>query len=381
MLKRFTACFIVFIIALSLISPVVCAGGEPVISAKSAVLINAHTNEIVYEKNAFEQKGMASTTKIMTALLALEYGDLNKSVTAKESDVRIEGTSIGLRAGDKITIETLVKGMLLESGNDAANVTATAVSETREAFVSLMNQKAKLLGMENTSFKNPSGLTEEGHYSTAYDMAVLGSYAIKNLLFRSICSLDTVRVSYGTPEYERTFKNHNRLLSSCEGVFGIKTGFTKASGRCLVSAAERNDVTLVAVTFSAPDDWRDHEMLYEYGFEKVRAFKVPFSVKNIKIPVVGSDVNYIKVKLSTDLVYTAENEKVTNSIVCCEKFLYPGVKKGDTVGLVKVFSEDGMLLCKGELVSTENADLNFIKKDKKLSWFDKLKYYLEKEKR
>jgi len=380
-LKRFSVCFTLFLFILSLISPITYAVGEPVISAKSAVLINAHTNEIVYEKNAFEQKGMASTTKIMTALLALEYGDLNKTITAKESDVRIEGTSIGLRAGDKITLETLVKGMLLESGNDAANVTATAVSGTSEKFVSLMNKKARLLGMENTSFKNPSGLTEEGHYSTAYDMAILGSYAIKNLLFRSICSTDTIRVSYGTPAYERTFRNHNRLLKSCEGVFGIKTGFTKASGRCLVSAAERDGVILVAVTLAAPDDWQDHEKLYEYGFEKIKVFNVPFSVDTVKIPVVGSNNKYINVKLNTDLVYTSENKKSVKTIVYCEKFLYSGVNKGEVVGFVKVFSEDGTLLCKSELVSTENAVINFIKKEKTLTWFDKIKCYFGKENR
>lgn len=381
MLKKASVFIITFIIIINLIAPKVYAVGELTLSAKSAVLINAHTNEVVYEKNAYERRGMASTTKIMTALLALERGDLKKTITAKDEEVRIEGTSIGLKDGDKITLETLVMGMLLESGNDASNVTATAIGGTREKFVSLMNKKAKEIGMENTSFKNPSGLTEEGHFSTAYDMALLGSFAIKNAKFRSICSLDSVRVSYGNPEYQRTFKNHNKLLNSCEGVFGIKTGFTKKSGRCLVSAAERNGVTLVAVTLSAPDDWNDHKKLFDYGFERVSSYKVDFSTDKISLTVVGSDNKYINVKLNTDLVYTSENEKQTKAITYCESFLYAGVKKGDVVGCVKVFSTDNVLLCESDLISTENAPMNFTKREKILTIFDKIKIFLERKNR
>ncbi len=379
MLKKVFVFSITLIIIFNLAAPKVSAVGELSLSAKSAILLNALTNEVVYEKNAHEKRGIASTTKIMTSLLALEYGSLNKTITAKAEDVRIEGTSIGLKDGDKISLETLVMGMLLESGNDAANVTATAVSGTREAFVALMNKRAKEIGMENTSFKNPSGLTEDGHFSTAYDMALLGSFAIKNAKFRSLCSIDSVRVAYGTPEYQRTLNNHNKLLNTCDGVFGIKTGFTKASGRCLVSAAERNGVTLVAVTLSAPDDWNDHEKLFEYGFSKINSYEVDFNPDKIKIAVVGSDNKDIKVKLKTDLFYTSEKEKQTKTIVFCEKFLYGDVEKGDVVGTVKVFSSDDILLCESELISTENAQLNFTKREKPLSWFERLKMFLEKE--
>ncbi len=381
MLKKASVFFVTLTFVINLIIPKASAVGELSLSAKSAILINAQTNEVIYEKNAYEQRGMASTTKIMTALIALEEGDLNRSITVKDEDVRIEGTSIGLKDGDKITLETLVTGMLLESGNDAANVTATAIGGTREKFVSLMNKKAKSMGMKNTCFKNPSGLTEEGHYSTAFDMALLGSYAVKNEQFRSICSQSSVRVSYGNPEYQRTFKNHNKLLNSCDGVFGIKTGFTKASGRCLVSAAERNGVTLVAVTLSAPDDWRDHEKLFDYGFSRVKAYNVDFDASDIKIPVVGSDKKYIKVKLNTDLYYTSENIKQTEIFVCCEKFLYADVKKGDVVGFVKVFSPDKTLLCESKLLSAEDATMNFTEKEKPASLFDKIKNFLEIENR
>lgn len=381
MLKR----TITFLIVFSLTFSCLCINTnaqELSLSAKSAVLINAQTNEVVYEKNAYERRGMASTTKIMTSILALEYGDLNETVTAKDIDVRVEGTSIGLKDGDKITLETLVLGMLLESGNDAANVTARVVGGSKEKFVSLMNRKAKEIGMENTCFKNPSGLTEDGHYSTAFDMALLGSFAIKNQQFRGICSQSSVRVSYGNPEYQRTFTNHNKLLDSFDGAFGIKTGFTKASGRCLVSAAEKDGVTLVAVTLSAPDDWNDHKKLLEYGFDKVKAYVEVFNADNIKISVVGSDNKEIGVELDSELIYTAVNkENNTETVVFCEGFLYAGVKKGDAVGWVKVYSSDKRLLCESKLISKENAPINFIEKEKTLTLFDKIKNIFERKNR
>ncbi len=374
MSKKLSVFFIALILSINLITPKVSAVAESALSAKSAILINARTNEVVYEKNAYEKRGMASTTKIMTALLAIENGDLNKTVVARDEDVRIEGTSIGLKDGDRISLEALVQGMLLESGNDAANVTAGVIGKSREGFVSLMNRKAKEIGMESTCFKNPSGLTEEGHFSTAFDMAILGSYAIKNKTFRDICSLSSVRASYGNPEYQRTFKNHNKLLNSVEGAFGIKTGFTKASGRCLVSACERNGVTLVAVTLSAPDDWNDHKKLFEYGFERVKSYEIEFNTDAIKLNVVGSDNKKLGVKLENRLTYTALNEEINaEAIVLCDKFLYSGVKKGDKVGCVKVFSDDGKFLCESYLLSTENAPMNFTEREKEKSLFDKIK--------
>lgn len=380
MLKKFTVFLVVFLFMFCFLCINVSAQ-EFSLSAKSAVLINADTNEIIYEKNAHEIRGMASTTKIMTSLLAIESGKLDNSVTVKDVDIRVEGTSIGLKDGDKITLRTLVYGMLLESGNDAANVTSTAICGSREKFVDLMNKKAKELGMTDTSFKNPSGLTDEGHYSTAYDMAILGSAAIKNKEFRSICSQTSIRVSYGNPEYERTFSNHNKFLNSFDGAFGIKTGFTKASGRCLVTAAERDGVTLVAVTLCAPDDWNDHKKLMEYGFEKVKAYKETFDTGNIKINVVGSDKKWVNVKLERDLIYTSVKELDTQKLVTHENFLYSGVKKGDVVGAVKVYSTDGVLLCESKLLSTENAPMNFTEKEKPKTFWGIIKNYFRSKNR
>lgn len=377
MIKRLVATFIAFSILFSLCIKVNATAIS--LSAKSAILINAVNNEVVYEKNAYEKRGMASTTKIMTALLAIERGNMQKTYVAKDEDIRIEGTSIGLKAGDKITLETLVCGMLLESGNDAANLTSRVICKSKKKFVSLMNKKAKEIGMENTHFENPSGLTEEGHFSTAYDMALLGSFAIKNKQFRDVCSLSSLRVSYGNPEYQRTFKNHNKLLNSVEGAFGIKTGFTKASGRCLVSAAERDGVILVAVTLSAPDDWNDHKKLFEYGFEKVKVYEADFNTEKIKIDVVGSDKKRIGVKLKNKLTYTALTEEVNSQmVVLCDRFLYSGVEKGDRVGCVKVFSGDGKFLCESDLISTENAPMNFTEREQNTSFINRIIDFLDK---
>lgn len=347
------------------------------VSAKSAILFNAVTGEVLFEKNSREELPMASTTKIMTSLLALESGNTDKVVTVNESDVKVEGTSIGLKANDKITLGTLVCGMLLESGNDAANVTATAIGGSAEEFVSLMNQKAKELGMLQTSFQNPSGLPQENHYSTAYDMALLTSCAIKNPKFSGICSQKSMRVSYGTPEYERTFTNHNKLLNMVDGAFGVKTGYTKSAGRCLVSVAKRGNITLVAVTLNAPDDWNDHAKLYEIGFSATKETEVRFSEK-IEIPVVNSDKKTIIAKPLSKLVYTSANENIkTRTEIYSEHFLYADIKKGDVVGKIRVYSNECVLLCETPLVACEDAKRKVSEVTQKPSFIEKIINFLK----
>ena len=348
---------------------------ETEVSAESAILMNADTGEIVFEKNIHKQRGMASTTKIMTAILALENVSCDRVVTAGKEDVIVEGTSIGLREGDKITIGTLVAGMLLESGNDAANVTAAAVGGTREKFIGMMNEKARELGMDNTNFVNPSGLPDEEHYSTAYDMALLGCYAILNVDFCNICALGSMRVSYGTPECERTFTNHNKLLSSVEGVFGIKTGFTKSSGRCLVSAATRAGATLVCVTLKAPDDWSDHKRLYEYGFDKLKKNEIKCS-ETVKIAVVGSDKKYITANAKGNVWVCSHSSSVDIAVkVLCEPFLYSGVSAGSVVGSVRITGLFGRVLGEVPLIATESALQNFNEREYTPSFLQRIKNF------
>ena len=359
MLKKLLCVVLSFFIVIGFL-PVYSNASEISVSAESAVVSNADTGEILYSKNPYEKRGMASTTKIMTSLVALEYGNLTDTVKAKLSDVTVEGTSIGLKEGDEGSLETLVAGMLLESGNDAANVTATMIGGSKEKFSQLMNKKAKELGMLSTNFKNPSGLTEEGHYSTAYDMALLASETIKNQKFRELCSTRSYKATYGTPQYQRTFYNHNKFLSIYDGALGIKTGFTKASGRCLITAAERDGVTLVAVTLNARDDWNDHVKMMEYAFGILEIKTADFDAAGIKVSVVGSQKKQVSVKLSSPLSFASTKDfKDYETVVYVKPFLYAGVNEGDYVGWVELKNKDGKVITSSYLVSAETAKADF----------------------
>ena len=239
------------------------------LSAVSAILIDAKTGDCLYEKNADRKMPMASTTKIMTAICTLENINSNVPVTVKKEAAGIEGSSIYLTAGEKITIKELLCGMLLNSGNDAATALALEVGGTVEGFSKLMNKTAKKIGATSSNFKNPSGLYEEEHYTTARDLAKISAYALQNPLIRWIVSSKELKISGGEKAKVRYLKNHNKLLWQYEGCTGIKTGYTKKCGRCLVSSAEKNGRELIAVTLNAPDDWRDHTALFDYGFSLV----------------------------------------------------------------------------------------------------------------
>lgn len=242
--------------ALSCCIPVVAEAVE--VSATAAVLMDADTGLVLYEKNGDKQMRIASTTKLMTALVVLEQGCLSDEITVTAAHMA-EGSSMYLQAGQHLTLEELLYGLLLCSGNDAA-LAVTECAGGAEPFVARMNEKAAALGMENTHFANPNGLDAEGHYSTARDMAVLAAAAAEEPLLLRIAS--TVTVTIG----DRTMTNHNKLLTRLDGCLGLKTGYTQAAGRTLVSCAEQGGRRLVAVTLQDGDDWNDHEALYRWGF-------------------------------------------------------------------------------------------------------------------
>lgn len=314
----------------------------PSLSAQSAILINADTKEIIYEKNAYQRRSMASTTKIMTSILAIESGRLNEVVTAE--NMSAEGSSIGLKTGNKLTLETLVWGMLLESGNDAAKLTANYIAGSEEAFAKLMNDKSVAIGMTDTNFVTASGLDDSQHYSTAFDMALLGAYAIKNPIFSEMCSAKVKTVDFIEPDISLTFSNHNRLLSMYDGVFGVKTGFTKKSGRCLVSACSRDGVNFVAVTLNAGDDWNDHIKLYDYGFENLRYKDVYLRLPDC-IRVYGSEKCECNISISKSplTVAVSENVKGLQQKIYLPSFLYAPVKKGEIIGKVELYSDDRLI--------------------------------------
>jgi len=229
------------------------------ISAHSAIVIDADTHTVYYEKNADERRLIASTTKIMTALVALDTLAPDRIVTVPAEAVRVGGSSMYLREGEEVSVEALLYGEMLVSGNDAAYTLAAAGGDL-DAFVAAMNEKAQEFGLVDTSFANPHGLDDDDNYSTARNMAILASNALKNPVFREICASKNMQIE------GRQLKNHNKLLSMYEGTVGVKTGFTKAAGRCLVSAVERDGRTLICVTLNAPDDWNDHMQLYDAVF-------------------------------------------------------------------------------------------------------------------
>ena len=248
------------ILAVGMLVP--CRAEEIGLSATAAIVMDADTGAVLYEKNADRRMLIASTTKIMTALVALEQAPPDKAITVTAQHM-VEGSSMYLAVGETVSVEQLLYGLMLCSGNDAALALADVCCGSVEAFVEEMNRMAARLQMENSSFANPNGLDDENHYSTARDMARLAAFAAGKPLFVRLCS--TTQVSTAG----RTMTNHNRLLKSLDGCIGMKTGYTMAAGRTLVSCVVRNGRTLVAVTLQDGNDWADHEALYEYGFDKI----------------------------------------------------------------------------------------------------------------
>ena len=252
---------IVFLVcaALLLSGAAPCYAAEVSLSATAAILLDADTGEVLYEKNADREMLIASTTKLLTALVALECAPLQKEITVT-ADHMVEGSSMYLKPGETVTAEALLYGLLLCSGNDAALALAEDCCGSVDAFVEQMNRKAAQLGMSDTSFANPNGLDDDTHFSTAHDMACLAACAVQDPAFVRICSTVQARVG------GRTMSNHNRLLREIDGCVGLKTGYTQAAGRTLVSCVKRDGRTLVAVTLCDGNDWADHKALYAYGF-------------------------------------------------------------------------------------------------------------------
>lgn len=353
-------------------SVTVYASNLPEISAKSAVVISADTGEIVFEKNPYQKLPMASTTKIMTSVLVLEYGASEQYFTVTDEMVAVEGSSIGLLPNDIISLKTLVKGMLLESGNDAANSVAYIVGGTIPDFVALMNYKANEIGMNSTSFETPSGLDGENHYSTAFDMALLGSYAIKNPVFRQICSSNEQVVYYGNEPYRRVLTNNNKLLNAYDGAFGIKTGFTKKSGRCLVSAVERDNKTLIAVTLNALDDWNDHMKMYDYSFEKVYTVDLSHDLQDLCIDVVGGKDNKVRLNIAHKTAITTINKDFNYEYkVFMKPFEYAPINKGDILGFIEFYDKSGKLIATTDICADSSVDIEIDNKEK-VSIFEKI---------
>jgi D-alanyl-D-alanine carboxypeptidase len=333
------------------------------VSAESAVLIEVESGNIIYEKNARMRRGMASTTKIMTALCALENLDLSTLVTVPQEAVGTEGSSVYLKAGERLTMEELLYALMLASANDAAEAVAIAVSGSTESFAELMNAKAAELGLCDTHFENPHGLDGEAHYTTAYELAKIAAYALQNNDFLRIVS--TVKHTIPATELSpaRTLVNHNRLLREHDDIIGVKTGFTKKCGRTLVSAARRDGVTLVCVTLCDGDDWRDHRAMLDTGFELYESYELcrQGSMK-FSVPVVGGKKAEVKCENREALSVTLKKSHGEISTKTeLPHFIYAGAKKGDAVGLVRFF-EGGREIGSCTLYLSEDAPKKATKK-------------------
>ena len=346
--------FVCIILSFTLIAvfPLNCAAARPEpfsVSAKSAILIELDEKSILYQKNARERMAMASTTKIVTALVVCELLECDTTVKIPQDAIGTEGSSVYLREGELLTVEQLLYALLLESANDAAVALAISASGSIEDFAQKCNEKSYSLGLRDTNFTNPHGLFDENHYTTAYDLAILTAEALKHPTIKKICATKRTTIPLGITEENprgdglRYLKNHNKMLTSYNGAIGVKTGFTKKSGRCLVSAAERDGLTLIAVTLNAPDDWRDHTAMLDYGFDNFER-RVIFQKGEFcySLPLSNGNTDFVSItNISEISALTRKNApKHTYSVEACFRFAIAPVNQGQILGRLCVYLED-----------------------------------------
>lgn len=345
-LFRFSICVFVLILVYNL------SASALETSAKAAVVINADTLSVIYSHNMNECLPMASTTKIMTALLLAEQGTPERVVTATKNAVYVEGSSMGLKVGDTVTFADLLYGILLPSGNDAANLAAISIAGTTEKFAELMNNKAREFGLHNTNFVTPSGLDASGHYTTAYDLAVITAHALQNEEFANVSATYTKRVKLG--DREVTLTNHNKLLKNYDGAIGVKTGYTSLAGRCLVSAARKDGATVVAVTLNDRNDWNDHTALLDYGLASVKKTTETADIP-ASVTLLSGDNKVANISAEPLEIGLTDGEHISTSTVIRQNIFAP-VAKGEVVGFVD-FSVGERVVMRREIVASETVDL------------------------
>ena len=336
------------------------------VSAEAYVLYCSDNGQIISSKNENKKMKPASTTKIMTSLLALEEASSrNKKVKFSEKMIA-EGSSMYLKVGEVVTLKDLAAGMMMASGNDAANASALTISGSTEKFADKMNKRAKQIGMKNTHFVTPSGLDDDNHYSTAYDMALLMSYALENEDFAKLTSQKNATVEFIEPSSKKTtYSNHNRLLSLYEYCIGGKTGYTMSAGRCLVSAAKKDGLTLICVTLNDRNDWNDHISLYNYGFEKYSCYTSDDTSFFADISCVGGESDSVTVtgEKPVSIVVSSDDKDKIERKIYLDSFLYAPVKQGDNVGRIE-YSLNGKMIEENKIVAVDS--INSIKENKNI---------------
>ena len=324
------------------------AASAPAVQAEAAVVMSGD-GSVLYAKNADTRRLIASTTKLMTALVCLENASLGDAVTAQERHCRVEGSSMYLKAGERYTVRELLLGLLLSSGNDAALALAEYTACSEGAFVQMMNRKAQELGLRDTHFENPHGLDAKSHYSTASDLARLMLACMENGAFRSLAVQRSAEVK------GLTLLNHNRLLTLCPGCVGGKTGYTRAAGRCLVSCCERDGMRLVCVTLSDPDDWNDHRTLYDWAYANftLHDLHAEFS---FDVPVISGSRTSVRAVPAPGCAAVLPRDREIVIRAELPRFVFAPVNVGEEAGTFTIF-RDGDAAVTFPLVYSEDAAL------------------------
>ena len=323
--------FLLCAAVLAAFSPASYAQDLPAITAKSAVVMNEE-GRVLYGLNENAPLPMASTTKLMTALLVMEHCDLEETVEIDPACCAVEGSSMYLRPGETYTVRELLYGLLLVSGNDAALSLAVHAAGSEEAFVQWMNEKAKEIGLHNTHYVNPHGITAEGHYSSAFDLGLLMAACLRHE------ELAAIMATRSTVIGEQTLINHNKLLTRCPGCIGGKTGYTEAAGRCLVSACEREGTRLVCVTLCDSADWDDHCALYNWGFAHFARRNLSQSIA-FEVPVISGETALVGVRAEELSVFLPRDAEIS-AVAELPRFVFAPVQEGETAGSVRFLLGD-----------------------------------------
>ena len=333
-----------------------CKAKEPSISGECGCLYLPQLDKMLWEKNADVRRPMASTTKIMTALVVLENCALDEEFKIPAEAVGVEGSSVYLEAGEVQSVENMLYALLLASANDAATALAIHTAGSVAAFAELMNRRAEQMGLTDTHFTNPHGLADKEHYTTARELAKITQEAMKNPQFREIVSTKNKVISVKNGSSTRTLTNHNRLLRCYDDCIGVKTGFTKNSGRCLVTAAERSGMLLIAVTLHAPDDWRDHTAMLDYGFSQYEGrLLTEASQRSFEIPVVNGTQNTVSLLSDGGCAVLKKDSPPLEISYEINRFAVAPLKKGAILGIVR-YTQDGATVATVPLYAAEDVD-------------------------
>ncbi len=352
-MKKLRAFLAVFLVV-SAFAPVFAGAEIAGVKTSACSLVEVESQRVLYSENGDKQLPMASTTKIMTALVAIEKGNLTDTVTITRESAGTEGSSIYLEVGETLTLEELLYGLMLHSGNDAAVAIAIHVGGSVPGFCEMMNQKARELGANGTNFVNPNGLPASGHYTTANDLAKIAAAAMRNEQFKKIVGTASITIPHDGRDWDRALSNKNRLLYSYEGANGIKTGYTKAAGRCLVGSAEQNGMQLVSVVLNCSDMYNDTAAILDYGFGNFsRHTLVAKNAVLGEVNVKNGIEEALEARAKGDIVLTLTEEEAQRASVVAKLLaeVEAPVEVGDYLGTAEVWL-DGVMIASEELAAT-----------------------------